>query len=320
MNALFWRRLVALCASAFAFVCTNAQVISITPAQVPQGDVGSAYSTAFSASGGTPPYRFSVERGRLPNGMSLTDAGLLSGTPTQFATVPFEIWVTDFEGREAFVVAGTTLLANVLAVNNALPNATLNTGYTQAISVSGGGAPYSCSLASGSLPPGITLNASCTLSGTPNAGGTYTFAIAVSDGFGGSATQSFTVLVTNALGLALNPMSGRVGVAYSGTVVVSGGTSPYTCSLVAGNLPPGLTLSTNCVITGSPVAAGSSVFTIQATDNFGGLGLQSFNLSFAAEEAKVISTLPFNASILLVALLVAVCASALRRRGTFSPR
>jgi hypothetical protein len=311
MNALFWRRFAALCASAYALVGVSAQTITVTPTPMPQGDVGAAYSTAFSASGGMPPYRFSVEVGRLPNGMSLTDAGVLSGTPTQFATVPFEIWVTDFEGREAFVAASTTLLANMLAVNNALPNATLNASYTQPITISGGGAPYSCSLASGSLPPGVTLNANCTLTGTPTTGGSYTFSVAVVDGFGGSATQTFAILVSNALGLALSVSSGAIGTTYSGNIIVSGGTAPYVCVLSAGNLPPGLSLASNCAITGVPSVVGPHTFTVQASDSFGGSGTQVFNITIAEAQPKVVDTLPDS---LLVFLLLLLAVLGARRR------
>lgn len=282
MNALMARRFAQLCWALFVGASVQAQTITVMPTPMPQGSVGGAYSTSFSASGGTAPYRFSVERGRLPNGMSLTEAGVLSGTPTRFATVPFEVWVTDFDGRSAFVAASTTLLSNLLAIDNMLPAATLNSSYTPSIRVSGGGAPYSCTLAGGSLPPGVSLNANCTLSGSPTTGGTFTFSVTVTDGFGGSGTQSFTVTVSNALGLSLAATSGTVGMSYGSNVVVSGGTAPYTCSLTSGALPPGLALASTCVLAGVPLSAGNFSFTVTASDNFGGSGSRSFAISIAA--------------------------------------
>jgi large repetitive protein len=315
MNAFLRRQLATVAAYIGAIVGVAAQTITIAPTPVPSGGVGSAYSTTFSAGGGTAPYRFSVERGRLPNGMNLTEAGVLSGTPTQYATVPFEIWVTDLEGREAFVAASTSLLANVLAVNNAIAGATLNASYTQAIAVTGGGAPYSCSLASGSLPPGISLSTSCTLTGTPTTGGSYTFSVAVTDGFGGSATQSFTIVVSNALGLSLTAATGTVGSTYSGFVVASGGTAPYTCTLTAGVLPPGLALASNCAVTGVPGIVGIYAFTVQASDSFGGSGAQSFNITIAEAQPKIVDTLPVSLSMFLIVLLAVVGLRSRTRRS-----
>ena len=60
--------------------------------------------------------------------------------------------------------------------------------------------------------------------------------------------------------------TGTSGTAYSSSIVVSGGTSPYTCSITSGGLPTGLTLA-SCIISGTPTANGTYSFTIQATDS-----------------------------------------------------
>lgn len=58
-----------------------------------------------------------------------------------------------------------------------------------------------------------------------------------------------------------------VGVAYSGALVVSGGTAPYAFSVVAGSLPPGLSVNAAGVFSGTPTAAGNFVFTVRVTDS-----------------------------------------------------
>ncbi len=64
--------------------------------------------------------------------------------------------------------------------------------------------------------------------------------------------------------------TGKVGVAYSSALTASGGTSPYTYSIEAGSLPPGLTLEpTTGAITGTPTAAGTFPFIAKVTDSLG---------------------------------------------------
>lgn len=60
-----------------------------------------------------------------------------------------------------------------------------------------------------------------------------------------------------------------VGVAYSGALVVSGGTAPYSFSVVAGALPPGLMLNAQGIFSGTPTQGGSSVFTVKVKDGAG---------------------------------------------------
>src|SRR4029079_17349061 len=65
------------------------------------------------------------------------------------------------------------------------------------------------------------------------------------------------------------PPAGQVGVAYSAACTVSGGVAPYTCHFASGVLPAGLSLGLGCDITGTPTTAGTSSFTVRATDAVG---------------------------------------------------
>jgi hypothetical protein len=95
----------------------------------------------------------------------------------------------------------STWTGNPLAITPppALPPAKVGVAYRQAITVSGGSGPDHFSVTSGSLPPGVTLNASTgLLSGTPTRAGTYHFTIHVADSSpapGSSASRSFTLTV-----------------------------------------------------------------------------------------------------------------------------
>jgi hypothetical protein len=79
---------------AYTLVIT-APPITIAPASLQPGTVGTPYSQSVAASGGTPPYTFSVGSGSLPGGITLDSAGNLSGTPTAAGTFPFSVSVTD---------------------------------------------------------------------------------------------------------------------------------------------------------------------------------------------------------------------------------
>ncbi len=67
----------------------------LNTAAPPEGTVGTAYTYTFTAGGGTPPYLFFCESGSLPAGLSLSQNGTLSGTPTNAGSFGFHIKVLD---------------------------------------------------------------------------------------------------------------------------------------------------------------------------------------------------------------------------------
>ena len=86
-----------------------------------------------------------------------------------------------------------------LAISGSLPSAAVGSVYSATLAVTGGTAPYVFSLASGQLPTGIQLGTSTgTVSGTPNAPGSFSFAISVSDAKGNSKQQSLQIIVSSA--------------------------------------------------------------------------------------------------------------------------
>ena len=77
---------------------TGCPVIVVSPATLPPGGVGVAYSQQLTATGGTGPYTFAVTSGTLPPGLTLSAGGLLSGTPTAAGSSPVTIQATDANG------------------------------------------------------------------------------------------------------------------------------------------------------------------------------------------------------------------------------
>ena len=82
-------------ATAALSLTINPPALVITTSSLPAGTVGVAYSQALGASGGTPPYTWSVASGSLPAGLSLAAGGTISGTPGTAGSSSFTVRVTD---------------------------------------------------------------------------------------------------------------------------------------------------------------------------------------------------------------------------------
>ena len=174
----------------------------------------------------------------------------MSGTPTTAGTSTMQVKATDtsspvetVNGPESITVSPAPLSLTLAT----LPGATVGVSYSATIGVSGGTAPYACSQVGGTLPAGLTLSASCVVSGTPTTAGTSTVQVKATDSSTPVETMTGPESITVSpapLTLTLATLPGAtVGVPYSATVGVSGGTAPYACSQVGGTLPAGLTLS-----------------------------------------------------------------------------
>ena len=209
--------------------------------------------------------------------------GLLSGTPTTAGTYSFTVKVTDHSGLSDTKPVNLLIIAAPSLNFPAPPVGWTNTVYGYTLTESGGTSPFTWSVSSGSLPAGISLSADGTLSGTPTATGTFSFTVKVTDANSQSATQATSLTVNAGVSATFTPPpAGQVGVAYTDTLTAAGGTPPYTWSVNAGSLPPGITLTSAGVLAGTPTAAGSYAFTVNVIDQNNGIATSSITLVVTA--------------------------------------
>ena len=209
--------------AASAAVTVNAG-LSLTFGAPPAGEVSIAYSDQLTATGGTGALTWSVSSGSLPAGLTLSSAGLLSGTPTASGSFPVTITVTDATGGTASRAATLVIAAVPSLANPAPPSGQAAVPYSDALSVTGGTGPFTWAVSGGGLPTGVTLNASTgVLSGTPTTAGLYTFTVGVTDSYGLTATQSLNVTV------AVGPLV--ISASASASTVAQGATLGYTITI-----------------------------------------------------------------------------------------
>ncbi|MFN7973093.1 MAG: Ig domain-containing protein [Acidobacteriota bacterium] len=174
-----------------------------------------------------------------------------------------------------------------------LPAGSVGVPYSQTLGANGGTAPYTFAVTAGALPPGLTLTTGGVLSGTPTTGGSFSFTVTATDANGCPGVRSYQFLICG--NISLSPASlpnGLVGQAYSQTITGSGGTAPYTFAITAGTVPPGLTLATTGVLSGTPTTSGTYSFTATATDANGCAGGRPYTIQICNVIALSPAALP----------------------------
>ncbi len=186
--------------------------LSVTTSTLPAGVINVPYTTTLSATGGVSPYAWNVASGSLPPGLSLSRAGVLSGTPTTAGGFVISVNVADSEQPPSVATAMLPISINsaLQVMTTTLPNGSPSVFYSATLAASGGIAPYSWTITQGSLPNGLTLSAtSGVISGTPAATGTSDFTVQASDSEVPAATA------TASLNIVINPPPARNAALYT---------------------------------------------------------------------------------------------------------
>src|SRR5262249_701186 len=106
-----------------------------------------------------------------------------------------------------------------------LPDGTFGSGYNQAMSATGGAGAHSFSVASGNLPPGLSLTGAGQLSGTPTNIGNFLFGIKATGAYGCIGTNNYNVTIhCPTITLSPSPLPSPVVVSsYNHTLLPNGG-------------------------------------------------------------------------------------------------
>ena len=175
--------------------------IALSPATLPAGTTGTAYSQTITASGGTAPYTFAVTIGSLPGGLSLGATGILAGTPVSAGSFSFAVTATDANkctGSQIYSITVSQGCPSITLSPTVLPDGTVGTAYNQSITAGGGTAPYTYAITSGSLPAGLALGSGGMLSGTPSNAGASSFTVTVTDANHCPGSQAYSLRVAAA--------------------------------------------------------------------------------------------------------------------------
>lgn len=211
------------------------------------------YREQIKPAGGTPPYHFLLGQfSSTPPGLTLdSNTGIVSGTPTtptQF-TDTMLVLITDSSPTPTTINPFITLNVQppLAFQTTTLPDGVRNLNYGTNVGVVGGRGPYTLSLASGTLPDGISIFNFPTqylfgLFGAAQKDGTFSFALKITDSYEtpNTVTKSFQIRISDQISLT-GPSQTQLlfGQSYSATFPVTGGIPPYTWRM--SEVPQGFT-------------------------------------------------------------------------------
>jgi hypothetical protein len=262
------------------FLTTECNPTGVLPCVLPNGENGVGYSTTISFTGGVAPYTFN--KPALPACLQLVTSttgttAAISGRPCGSGATTFTVTLGDSGGAapvsQQFTITISPPPALSISTTSLAPG-TVDAVYAGAVATQGGAAPLAWSVTLGALPPGLVLNpANGKITGIPTTAGTYSFTVQVKDSAlptSQMATQALSIAIATPAPLSITTSSLPAGVTatgYSGTLQATGGVLPYTWSITNGQLPAGLSINSSGTITGTPVLAGTSTFTVQVADS-----------------------------------------------------
>ena len=187
---------------------------------------------------------------------------------------------TKLTGGTSAIYASPTVTV-VITTTSPLPNCTFSTPFSFTFSASGGTAPYTWSVISGSLQPGLSLSSAGVLSGScSNSSGSATFTVQACDATTACTNAPFTQTAQNSPPPGVYvcdstssptcpnpPSTGVTGTFYSYNFNAGGGTAPYSWAVTSGAIPTGLTLTSAGLLSGFPNTATVYSFTVTVTDS-----------------------------------------------------
>ncbi|QOY85277.1 Ig domain-containing protein [Paludibaculum fermentans] len=251
------------------------QVVSpvsfVTGATLPGAQVGFPYHVDFQATGGVPAYSFTTQTFSVPGLRFNSGAnGNIDGTPTTAGTYSFDVLLNDSANGFATRTFSLTVAPAASITTTALPGGFLSKAYQATLATSGFGSAPTWSIVQGALPAGLVLNpATGDITGTPTQEGSYPFQVSATAGNQIAGPKALSIII-GVPGLDFTPdilPGGTIGVPYSQIFSPSGGTGGYVFSLTSGTIPPGLGLSVDGAVSGTPTTSGTFKFVVRLTSS-----------------------------------------------------
>jgi hypothetical protein len=277
--------------------------------QCPTAYVGAAYQVQIPVeefSGCWPYIWLEIRNGALPDGLSMTRAGVVSGVPTGVGLARFWVWLHDLtaaEGGPAWCLFDGTsqrefsipVDPGLAITSTSVKPGTVGQPYADTLAaqdvrtlnpVTGFPVQATWSLQSGALPPGIALSDSGALTGTPTIEGSYQFVLKAVNG-SPFDTKAYTLNVRQPVS-AKSPLGSgpntEVGVRFGTTFIATGGSGSgtYRWAVTSGVLPAGIALDASTgAISGTPETAGTFAFVLTVTDSEGRVATANASLTVA---------------------------------------
>ncbi|MFP2927727.1 putative Ig domain-containing protein [Pyxidicoccus sp. 3LG] len=266
--------------------------LGILTEALPDGYTSREYSATLAATGGVAPYEWSLATGTLPEGLTLSVEGVLSGTPTGALQSSFTVSVRDSAGTS--VQAPLSLTTYALPSITELPAQSHSVGDDVALTleVTGGKGPFLFSYAT--PPPGLTVTQMGILQGTLSEAGTFTITVTAMDVNGVTATRAITFNVQRRFAITTPGLPwGTRSESYAFTLTAAYGREPLSWSTTS-SLPAGLTLSATGVLAGTPAEQGTFDLTLAVQDADGKTASRQLALSVRAPDSPVFTVGQWN--------------------------
>ena len=263
---------------------------AVITSSLPPGVVGTQYSQTLAGIGGLASYSWQISEGTLCDGLALSVAGVISGTPTRAQKCSFGVRLTDSQPVSASASASLSITVASAAPSpitmtvgpSAVALTCTQTGSNprpQSLTIaSTGGALDNWSASKNqtwlSVVPPIGISAGTLDLAADCAGllpGSYSGSVSIASTTEGVVNNPVTVsaLLTvdppPSIAIAIFP-AGRLGNSYQMTLDAIGGQEPRTWSIASGALPAALSLSAVGLVNGVPEQGGSASFTVRVTD------------------------------------------------------
>lgn len=263
--------------------------------------VGTPYVRGLVAAGGDGPYVWRLVGGTLPEGMRLSEDGIVTGTATTpgvFSPV-VEVASGGRAVRAAFILRAYVPTTSLSVLTEELPPAVAQATYEAPLAAVGGTPPYTWKLSAGTLPSGLELLPDGRITGKARSASANpaAFTAEVKDASGATYRRALSLKTLAAGDLAIRQLvldDAAAGEAYLARIEPSGGARPYRWAIATGQLPAGLAIASegdNLTVAGRPLTTGMFVFSLRVEDATGQADRNTYALRVGPSALEIRSTI-----------------------------